>query len=174
MKDITVHVRLERYIREWLTFHLGSPVRFPDKSYENEILHNYLRKPPRDAAPDFGDDESVPIVIPDDKFHKPEFYNYLGRHGRRALASAIDALFRLQLWSECAPLLQSKQELNRGIDAWCAANGISLDAREAVRQKFYRLRKLYAEKGIVVYKIYRKKRSNERAQNVHGEAPRQY
>ena len=29
MKDIQVYVKVERYIKEWLEFHLGNPVRYP-------------------------------------------------------------------------------------------------------------------------------------------------
>lgn len=174
MKDLTIQIRLERYIREWLTFHLGNPVRFPERSYENELLHRFLSKRPAEVPPLSSDDDCVAIVITDCRYRKPEFYNYIGHDGRRALASAIDGLFKLQLWTECAPLLQSKGELNKGIDAWCARNGISLDAREAVRQKFYRIRKAYFEKGIVISKIYSKKKAIIASQNVHGEAPRQY
>ena len=81
--------------------------------------------------------------------------------------SAIDALFRLDLWSGCAPLLHSTNELNKGIDQWCADNGISLDAREAVRQKFYRIRKSYLERGIVLGKFYRKKTATIPHKNEH-------
>ena len=107
----------------------------------------------------------IAIVITDCRYRKPEHYNYLGRDGQRAVVSAINALFKMQLWAECAPLLHAKGELNKGIDKWCADNGISLDAREAVRQKFYRLRKLYLQKGIVLHKIYRKKSATLSAEN---------
>ena len=79
---------------------------------------------------------------------------------------AIDGLFRISLWSGCFPLIHSKGELNRGIDLWCEQNGISLDAREAVRQKFYRLRRQYHEKGVIVGKIYHKKKSTYLSQIV--------
>lgn len=72
------------------------------------------------------------------------------------MQSAIDGLFRLALWSECASLLHSKRELNRGIDEWCKLHGIELDCREAVRQKFYRIRKSYQIKGIILGKKYNK------------------
>lgn len=169
MKDLTVDVKLERYIREWLVFHLGNPVRFPECSFENALLHRFLSKRPADAPVGRTPDDCVAVVITDCRYRKPEHYNYIGREGLKALASAIDALFRLHLWAECAPLLQARGELNRGIDEWCARNGISLDAREAVRQKFYRIRKAYVEKGIVVSKIYSKKRAMV---NVKNEQPK--
>lgn len=167
MKDILVYVKVERYIQEWLEFHLGNPVRFPVRSYENELLHRHLGKRPCGQPPEKREDNMVAIVITDCDHSRPEFYNYLGHRGKRAIVSAIDALFRLDLWSGCAPLLHSNTELNRGIDKWCADNGISLDAREAVRQKFYRIRKSYLERGIVLGKFYRKKTATIAYKNKH-------
>ena len=123
------------------------------------------RRPPNEP-PELPSDDTVSIVITDNRHHKPEFYNYLGFHGQRTIVSAIDGLFRISLWSGCFPLIHSKGELNKGIDLWCEQNGISLDAREAVRQKFYRLRKQYHEKGVIVGKIYLKKKTTYLSQNV--------
>ena len=157
MKDFIVHIKVEKYIKQWLEHSLGNPVRFPPHSYENEVLRRHLQKRPRSAPVFFDDPDMVAVIIPDSSERKPEFYNYLGIRGQRALQSAIDGLFRLALWSDCAPLLHSKRELNRGIDEWCKMHGIALDYREAVRQKFYRIRKSYQIKGIILGKIYRKK-----------------
>ena len=169
MKDIVVYVKVQRYIKEWLEYHLGTPVRFPERSYENELLHRHLDKRPRNLPPDKPEEGTVAIVITDCDHSRPEYYNYLGQRGRRAIVSAIDALFRLDLWSGCAPLMHSKTELNRGIDGWCADNGISLDAREAVRQKFYRIRRAYLERGIVLGNFYRKKTATIPHIFEHGE-----
>ena len=166
MKDIRVHIKVERYIKEWLIFHFGNPVRFPDRSFENEVLHRMLTRRPPNEPPELPSDDTVSIVITDNKHRRPEFYNHLGFHGQRTIVSAIDGLFRISLWSGCFPLIHSKGELNKGIDLWCEQNGISLDAREAVRQKFYRLRKQYHEKGVIVGKIYHKKKSTYLSQIV--------
>lgn len=158
MKDIVVHLKVEKYIKQWLEHTLGNPVRFPPQSYENILLHRSLRTPPKGHMPPLlQDPDMVAIVIPDNSYRKPEFYNYLGERGRRALVAAIDGLFRIALWSDCAPLIHSKEELNKGIDSWCREHGIELDYREAVRQKFYRIRKSYQIKGVILGKIYRKK-----------------
>lgn len=42
MKDITVGIKLELYLKEWLETAMGRPVRFPSKSYENALLHRFL------------------------------------------------------------------------------------------------------------------------------------
>ena len=157
MKDLLIYLRLPRYLREWLEFHLGTPVRFPERSYENELLHTLLTKRPASVQPVKPTADSVALVITDCRHRKPEHYNYLGIRGQRVMISSIEGLFRLDLWSSCAGLIHSKGELNKGLDEWCAKSGISLDAREAVRQKFYRMRREYQAHGIVVGKCYQKR-----------------
>ena len=124
MKDLLIYLRLPRYLKEWLEFHLGTPVRFPERSYENELLHTLLTKRPASVQPVKPTADSVAMVITDCRHRKPEHYNYLGIRGQRVMISSIEGLFRLDLWSGCAPLLHSRRELNKGIDEWCRANGI--------------------------------------------------
>lgn len=152
MKDITVGIKLELYLKEWLETAMGRPVRFPSKSYENALLHRFLVRGGQNRLVD----DNVLLVITDCHYRKPETYNCLGRDGRRAMAAAIDALFRIDLWSGCAGLVGSKGNLNNGIEEWCRRKGISPQNREAVRQKFYRMRKAYQERGIIIGKIYGK------------------
>ena len=87
MKDIRVHIKVERYIKEWLIFHFGNPVRFPDRSFENEVLHRMLTRRPPNEPPELPSDDTVSIVITDNKHRRPEFYNYLGFHGQRTVVS---------------------------------------------------------------------------------------
>ena len=75
MKDIRVYVKVERYIKEWLEYRLGSPVRFPERSYENERVHAHLSKRPCDLPPAKPQGCFVSIVITDSLHRKPEFYN---------------------------------------------------------------------------------------------------
>lgn len=157
MKDITVHLALPGYMRQWLAATLGDPVRFPPRSAENVLLTTLLRRRPPLAPPELGGEGTVAFVVPDNGLRRPEYYNYLGRRGRAELTAAVERLFRLHLWSECAGLLGSEGELNRGIDQWCDRHGIGLDNREAVRQKFYRMRKAYRAYGICLGKKYVKK-----------------
>ena len=161
MKDITIPVRFELYLADWLVHHFGRPVRFPNHSPENVLLHRLLSVRPRglsdDAAADDAAGEAVPLVLTDSSRRKPEHYNYLGRRGRAVLRTALTDLFLLHLWTECAGLLYTRRGLNAAIEAWCRANGIRPEAREAVRQKFYRVRRHYARHGIIVSKFYGKK-----------------
>ena len=121
------------------------------------MLHTLLTKRPASVQPVKPTADSVALVITDCRHRKPEHYNYLGIRGQRVMISSIEGLFRLDLWSSCAGLIHSKGELNKGLDELCAKSGISLDAREAVRQKFYRMRREYQAHGIVVGKCYQKR-----------------
>lgn len=158
MKDIVVYLPLFPYLRQWLTSNLGSPVRFPARSYESTLLTRLCSRRPA------GVEESaslpsgcVAIVLPDNAHHRPEYYNYLSRSDRSKMAHAIEELFRLHLWNECAHLCSCSGRLNAGLNDWCQKNGIGVIYREAVRQKFYRLRALYDGTGIVLGQKYRKK-----------------
>ena len=162
MKNVTATIYLPRYLEQYLRHHYGSPVRFPARSMENELLRRLTVRPPRSMESEAaagGEQprgiDPVEIVLPDDALHRPEYYNYLGRTARRRMVSAIDALFRVHLWTECLPLVVEGR-INQGLDEWCRDNGIDLDAREAVRQKFYRMRCLYAPLGIKIGKKYGK------------------
>ena len=163
MKDITTTLYLPAYLAQYLAAHYGRPVRFPARSMENELLRRLTVRPPRSMSggePADGEArrgmDAVEIVLPDDALHRPEYYNYLGRTARRRMASAIDALFRVHLWTECLPLVVGGR-INQGLDEWCRENGIGVEAREAVRQKFYRMRCLYAPLGIRIGRKYAKR-----------------
>lgn len=147
----TITLKVPPYIREWITKKLGDPVRFPHRSPENDLLIHFLRKPPVS----FGrggkkTDICVKVCVPDNPYKRPAEYTYLTTRGRIEMCAAIDRLFRIHLWSECAQFINGKDKLNNGLDQWCKSNGISVVNREAVRQKFYRMRALYAERGIIL------------------------
>lgn len=159
MKDITVYIPLPAYLRQWMTATMGSPVRFPEQSYENHLLHRCLWRSTRATGSPYMrcPPDCVAVVITDDRLRKPEFYNYLSRRGQASMLRAIESLFRIHLWSECAHLIHGRGEMNDGLDKWCAAHGIGLDYREAVRQKFYRMRRCYENLGIILGKKHKKK-----------------
>ena len=156
MKDFCVYITFEPYIVAWLTATLGNPVRFPRRSAENALLTRCVSRRPPSAPPEVAPPGAVAIVLPDNAERRPEFYNYIGKRGRADITAAVDRLFRLHLWSECAHLIAHRGELNRGIDEWCAQYDIPLAHREAVRQKFYRMRKEYQSCGIALGKKYKK------------------
>lgn len=167
MKDITVPILLSYYLVQWLTHALGNPVKFPVQSYENRLLSRLLSRRPRGegsratspvAESDAGANRKrVSLVIPDNDLHRPEYFNHLSVRASAQMAEAIDTLFRLRLWSECVCLIHSQQGLNQGLDQWCRRQGISIEYREAVRQKFYRMRRAYERDGIILGEKHRRR-----------------
>lgn len=159
MKDITIYIKLPSYLRQWATHSMGNPVRFPEQSYENHLLHRCLWRSIRNTQPPSMrcPEDCVQVVITDDRCRKPEFYNYLSRRGQTAMLRAIESLFRIHLWSDCVHLIHGTEGMNEGLDRWCAEHGIGLDYREAVRQKFYRMRRSYETMGIILGKKHKKK-----------------
>lgn len=149
MKGMLLYFRLDGYLREWLVHTFGSPVSFPARSYENAIIVRHLIKRPPGVLPlDGAGSDTVPIVIPDNGRRPPEHYNHLSIYGQRLLHHAVLNLFTIDLWHGCAPLCGSPG-LNEGIYRWCDRHGIDFDHQEAVRQRFYRMRKEYRLRGII-------------------------
>lgn len=128
---------------------MGMPVTFPRASYENAVIARYLSPLPAGHAPQLCRPGDVPIVVPQIHGKPPERYNYFGRRGVAALTEAVNTLFTLDLWHGVSSLISTSQ-LNEGIDKWCVARGIGLDYREAVRQRFYRIRQSYARHGVLL------------------------
>lgn len=154
MKDLTLSLALRPYLAEWLTTRFGRPVRFPVRSYENLLLHSLVVRGRvrgvrcADEAPP--GKRVVHIVLTDSSRRRPEYWHVLTRRASQDMARALERLFRLQLWSECAPLLFRPSGLNAGLDEWCRRQGIAIEHREGVRQKFYRMRKAYEAQGIKI------------------------
>lgn len=156
MDKILVYIHLDGYLREWLTNQLGDPVVFPNFSYENALLARHITRIPPGASPQLRGEGDVAIAVPVIQGKPPTVYNYFGRRGRYALLCAIDILFRMDMWHSLAPYITSGS-INASIEQWCVQRGISLDNREAVRQRFYRIRKYYGQCGIILRKKYREK-----------------
>ena len=167
MKGITVSILLPYYLAQWLTHALGNPVKFPVQSYENRLLSRLLSRRHRGDGSRAtlpvaegnvrANRQRVSFVIPDNDMRRPEYFNNLSVRASAQMAEAIDTLFRLHLWSECVCLIHSRQGLNKGIDQWCRRQGISIEYREAVRQKFYRMRRAYEREGIILGEKHRKR-----------------
>ena len=158
---------LPYYLVQWLTHTLGNPVKIPVQSYENRLLSRLLSRRPRGegsraTSPVTEGDaranrKRVSLVIPDNDLHRSEYFNHLSVRASAQMAEAIDTLFRLHLWSECVCLIHSRQGLNQGLDQWCRRQGISIEYRETVRQKFYRMRRAYERDGIILGEKHRRR-----------------
>ncbi len=148
MSKFVIYIPLEKYLQEWLTHRLGSPVVFPYGSNENAVIRTFIQKTPPDAKPVLPDEALTPIAIPDSAAKPPEHYNHIGPRGMKALRECIKDLFIRALWADLSPLVNTAVGFNKLVSAWCESNGIGLDRVETVRQCFYRIRKSYADQGV--------------------------
>ena len=160
MKDIVVYVKLPGHIRQWLAHSFGNPVRFPSHSYENAVLIRAVQIRPKNIPVPVPQPDEIPIVIPADNARDSMYYNYLGRRGLSAITYAISELFAMNLWSDLLCYVHNIRGINEVINDWCRDHGIDLNYREAVRQKFYRMRKAKEKFGINLGKAAVKKQSN--------------
>ena len=157
MSNFLIYIKLEPYLHQWLVHSLGNPVVFPAKSNENAVIRCFLQKLPAGKEPDKFVEGMTAICIPDSKAKPPQYYNYCGANAKAAIVESIEDLFRRNLWAELAPVGAERIEcgLNKMIAAWCEFHGIDDDYVETVRQKYYRMRKAYTEKGVFLGKLTR-------------------
>ncbi len=155
MKRTYIYLTLTGYLREWLVGTMGNPLSFPPRSYENMIIAHYLSRLPSGSPPQLPTPDSVTIIAPVVHCKTAEEFNYFGRRGKVALTAAIEMLFVADMWVSLASHIGC-ENINNVVDKWCACRGITLTHREAVRQKFYRLRRSYEKNGIYLGKKYRK------------------
>lgn len=157
MKDITIEVPVEHYIYQWVSHTVGLPIRFPKRSAENALLIQLLKKrPPSNPTANPRGLPKVSIVIPDNRAKAPEYYHYLDHRGESEVRNVLARMFRIALWAECCSLVCCRWGVNGGIDNWCRRNGIAIEYREAVRQKFYRMRRSYIDHGIALLQLNRR------------------
>ncbi len=140
-----------------MTYHLGNPVVFPASSPQNAIIRTFILPPPNDYKPEFANQDTTAIAIPDSTAKPPEKYFYMTQKGKAAVAEACKDLFLRNLWADISPLQESPVGLNTLIAAWCESNGIDIDRVETVRQCYYRIRKDFSKRGINLRNSSRKK-----------------
>ena len=92
------------------------------------------------------------------KSKKPEVYNYISKHGKAAIAEAIDDLFTMHMWEELTDIGTRSVQLSKLVMDWMEANGISMKGNnyENLRMKFQRIKDAYKQKaGINVSRGYK-------------------
>lgn len=174
MKDFVIYIKLERYLSQWLTFSLGSPVRFPSQSNENSVIRRFLQKLPPDKQPEMVFEGATAIIIPDSKAKDPVVYNYLGPRAKEAIIEAIEDLFRRNMWAELGDMTDTSVGLNKMIAAWCEMHGIDDDYVETVRQKYYRIRNAYNKKGIFLGTLTRIREDKDAYFEQHRTTPNKH
>lgn len=155
MSKFYIYIRFEKYLEEWLTHNLGSPVVFPPSSNENAIIRAFIQRLPEGAVPELNDGTMTAIAIPDSVAKPPEYFNYIGERGKKAVREAVKDLFVRALWADISQLEKTSVGLNSLIAAWCEQNGIGIDRINTVRQAYYRIRNSYAQSNVNLRKSSR-------------------
>lgn len=145
--DYTFSVQVQPYLAQWATHHLGNPVDFPRDSPESRLIRRFLDRQPQAAPP--RSNGNLRIHIPTSKEKDPRCgWSYMPPRAAEAVADSLNTLFVWNLWTEIGDADIQKCDLTKLIYAWLEKHGIDDHYWECIRQKYYRMRKLYAEKGI--------------------------
>ena len=150
MSNFCIYLKVEPYLAQWVTNHLGDPIDFPRDSPESKLIKRFLDKTPLQDNPDL--DGNVKVLIPYSKQKDPRFYNYLRPMAKSLLVESLESMFITNLWAELGSVQGVSCSLTSLIRAWLEQHGISEDYEETIRQKFYRIRKRYQKKGIFLGK----------------------
>lgn len=143
----TFTMQVPDYLAQWATHHLGNPVEFPKDSPESRLIKLFIDKQPRNRLPDLRG--NLAIKIPSSKAKDPRAgYFYMSPRAQTIIKECLSALFIQNLWAELSDINKVNCELSTAIYAWLEKHGIADTYWECVRQKYYRLRKLYEDKGI--------------------------
>lgn len=143
MSDYLVHINVPKYVADFVNFHFGNPVQLDKYSIESRILKTYLAKQPDLCALDDPTAFNLHIRIPYFKEKDPRTYFYLSPSSKKVLAAVLENLFEINMWIELLPTLKTNVATSDVVYAYLERHGIDFEQHEAVRQKFYRLRKKY-------------------------------
>ncbi len=150
MSNFIIRITCEPYLAQWATHHFGNPVEFPVGSIENRLIRRFLDKEPT-AVPDTSG--NLLVAIPYSKEKDPRSgWTYLSPSARKAVRESLYTLMLRNLWTELGDLAHVNCELSTLIYSWLEKHGMDDSSWETIRQKYYRLRKLYGEKGIDLLK----------------------
>lgn len=157
MSQIQIYVRLPQYEREWAEHHFGRPCEFPAATNLNNVIRHFSRPRPEGVTPDVQQEGELAICLMGSKSKKPEVYNYISRHGKAAIAEAIDDLFVMQMWEDLTDIGCRSVQLSKLILDWMEANGISTQGNnyENLRMKFQRIKDAYKRAGMNISRGYK-------------------
>jgi len=155
MERIYIYLPLDGYLRQWAEKNLGNPIIFAAGSAENAIIKKNLVRS-RGKEVQLNKDGCICILAPTMSGKRPTEYNYFRKEGISQLRESIETLFRIDMWYGIIPFLTGR-DIRQKLFDWCKSKGITTEENyEAVRQKFYRIRKYYQQSGIILGKKYNK------------------
>lgn len=164
MSEFLIYLKVPVYVAEWAIHSLGidndapegsvkrAIIDFPKDSVENRLIKKFLEKTPAGVSPDMKGEHNLGVRIPSYKLKDPRVYNYLNEASKKLLTDSLETLLLQNLWSELGSLENLNCSIKQTIVSWCKMHGISDQYEDTIAQKFYRLRKRYAKKGIFLDK----------------------
>lgn len=149
MNEYYIYLTVEPYLAQFLKNAFGNPVRLERDGPESRIIREFITKTPEGKQPDLGKGANLKIVIPYFKEADPRTYNYMGKRAKKALVNSFEHLFKACMMKELGSLENCRRgEMSKQIYAWMEKHDIPEDNWYTVSQKFYRLRKKYAQKNV--------------------------
>lgn len=158
MSHILIYIKLPLYEREWCEHHFGRPCTFPASTNLNNVIRHFSRQRPSGVEPETQQPGEVAICLMGSKSKKPEVFNYLGKHGKAAVADAIDDIFTMQMWEDLTDIGCRSVQLSKLVMDWMEQNGISMTGNnyENLRMKFQRIKDAYRKSaGINISRGYK-------------------
>lgn len=158
MSDILIYIKLPHYERQWCEHHFGSPCTFPAASNVNNVIRHFLKKRPENEVPVTRQPNEIAIALPYSKSKDPRTFNWLTKHGKAAIAEAIDDIFIMQMWEDLTDIGCRHVRQSKLIYDWMASNGIKDDDNNYwnLRKKFDRIKEAYRNgAGINISRGYK-------------------
>ena len=151
MSNILAYIKLPLYEREWCEFHFGCPCEFPAATNLNNVIRHFSRPRPDNITPETQQEGKLAICLMGSKSKKPEVYNYISKHGKAAIAEAIDDIFVMHMWEDLTDIGCRSVQLSKLVMDWMEANGISMSGNnyENLRMKFQRIKDAYKNKSNI-------------------------
>ena len=131
------------------------PVTIPRGSQESRILQMFLKKKPAQFVKE-PEDANIALVIPYFHDKDPQYYNYLGKHGREKLTDAIRNRFQVNLWEELHTFKNALSRQDNTIFAYMEAHGI-----ECNETNWNAIAKIYQRQRMAYYKQKSRKKPSK-------------
>jgi hypothetical protein len=148
MSDFVIYLRLKPFVRQYLEYHFGTPVKFDDHSVTNARIISVLTIRKKDEQPETASDDLTPICIPYSKQKDPASWNYVSEHGKRFIIEHIESVFMDNLWNEMRQMCGDDKKLQSAAFAWCEMHGIDLEYADTIRMRYYREKMKFLNHGI--------------------------
>lgn len=148
MSNFVFYLKVKPFIGQWLTYHYGSPVKFPARSAENACIRRFVGLRPKDWKPEKPEGEFVAVVIPETERKKAICWNYMSKSACKALTEIIEDTFKTQMWIDLNEMTRCGCTLLKCVRAWCENNGVDPDYDYTLKMRYQRMRDSYLKSGV--------------------------